>query len=211
MKPVPICLAIVTIVMVGAVSVRASGPGLPASDPLNVVLAIDTSASDRVDLRAIREGVRRFVDGLRQGDRAGVCSFGDQLQCAAPTSDRLALLNAIGGIGSHRGTRLFDSISDAVDRLREANGRRVVIVFTTHPSTRDTDNPKDVLANARAAGVTVYAVALDVRYFDGDDIVDGRPDPDLDHVVRGTGGKLFEIDDESAIADAFRGVAREIR
>jgi len=96
-------------------------------------------------------------------------------------------------------------------RLRDADGRRVVVVFTTRPATRDSDRPKDVLVNAREAGVTVYAVALDVRYFDGDDFVDGRPDPDLEHVVRETGGTLFEIDDERSVPGAFLAVARMIR
>ena len=190
---------------------RPSEPPAALDSPASVVLAVDTGSSMRFELHDLRAGLREFIRALGTHDRAQMCSFGGVLRCAPFTRDRRTLLGEVAEIQYHQDARMFDSIDEALDALREARGRRIIVVFTMVPDFRWSVSPKRVLADARAAGVSVYAVNLEVRYFDGDAFVDGQPDPELDRLVRETGGDYVEVDEARDLPSAFSRIAKELR
>ena len=179
--------------------------------PLSIVLAVDTGSSIRVDLDHVRDGMRRFVQHLAPADRAELCSFGSRPQCAPFTRDHRNMLESIRSLSTHDDARLFDSIERAIDDVRVRDGQRVVVVFAMEPDWRWSVSPKRVLRDALSANVTVYAVGLDVRYFDGDEFVDGNPDPALEHLVRKTGGKFLEATRNRDIPAVFERLAAQLQ
>jgi len=193
----------------GALYGRASS-ATRVDAPLSIVLAIDTGSSIHLDMEHLREGLRQFVNRIESNERVEICSFGDRLQCAPFTRAQRVMFDDINSLPLHDDARVFDSLDGAIDEVRPLGGRRVVIVFAMKPDWRWSISPKRVLKDAQAYGVTVYAVGLDVRYYDGDDFVDGRPDPELEHLVRKSGGTFFEATGNQDIADAFERLAKQL-
>ena len=181
-----------------------------ADRSLSIVLAIDTGSSIHLDMEHVREGLRQFVNRVEPGERVSICSFGARLRCAPFTRDQQTMLEDVSALAPHDDARVFDSIDGAIDRVRPVDGRRVVIVFAMKPDWRSSTSPKRVLNDAQTAGVTVYAVNLDVRYYDGDDFIDGRPDPELEHLVRESGGAFFEATGGPDLAGAFDRLAEQL-
>ena len=177
--------------------------------PLSIVLAIDTGSSIHLDMEHLREGLRQFVNRIESNERVEICTFGDRLQCAPFTRAQRVMFDDIKALPLHDDARVFDSLDRAIDELRDADGRRVVVVFAMKPDWRWSTSPKHVLKDAQRHGVAIYAVGLDVRYYDGDDFIDGRPDPELEHLVRESGGKFFEVTNDHDIASAFAQLAKD--
>jgi len=193
-----------------ALTVTASRAGA-AARALSIVLAVDTGSSMRVDFDHVRDGLRRFVQRLAPADRVELCSFGSRPECAPFTRDHRNVLETIRGLSAHNDARLFDSIERAIDDVRLRDGRRVVVVFAMEPDWRWSASPRRVLRDALSAGVTVYAVGLDVRYFDGDEFVDGKPDPNLEGLAKKTGGKFIEVTRNRDIPSEFDRLARQLQ
>jgi hypothetical protein len=181
-----------------------------ADRPLSIVLAIDTGSSIHLDMEHVREGLRQFVNQIEPNEQVEICSFGNRLQCAPFTRAQQVMFEDINALSPHDDARVFDSLDGAIDEVRSVAGRRVVIAFAMKPDWTWSTSPKRVLKDAQTYGVTVYAVGLDVRYYDGDDFVDGRPDPELEHLVRKSGGTFFEVTSSQGIAGAFERLAKQL-
>jgi VWFA-related protein len=186
-----------------------AGAGTP---PVSIVLALDEGSTPRIDLQRLREAAGAFVVGLRAQDQAQLCSFGNTVQCGGSfTNNSRVLVNELSEIRSRDGARLFDAIDAGIARLEKVNGRRVVVVFTGAPDTDSRINPATVLAHAQAASAMVYAIGIDLRFFDGDDFVDGKPDPELETLARETGGKYLELEHWKELPAAFNRVRAELK
>lgn len=186
-----------------------TGPGTP---PVSMVLAIDTGSTPRIDLRRLREAASAFVRSLRSQDQGQVCSFGNAIRCGgAFTNDSRTLSNELGEFRPRDGARIFDAIDAGIARLDGVNGRRVIVVFTAGPDTDSRVNPATVLAHAQSSNAMVYVIGVDLRFFDGDDFVDGRPDPELERLARETGGAYFELEDWKELPSAFARIRAEFR
>jgi VWFA-related protein len=137
------------------------------SEPFNVVLLLDTSASTTVEkMRQVQEAAVAFTRELREGDRMKVVSFDDEVRDLCDfTSDRDALAAAIRSTRPGRGTRLYDAFDLAHRALRrQRKGRKAVLLLTDGVDYRSERRTFD--DNRRAAeesDVVVYPVRFDTR------------------------------------------------
>ena len=139
----------------------------PAAEPFSVVLLIDTSASTTVEkMRQVQEAAVAFTRELREGDRAKVVSFDDEVRDLCDfTSDPAALASAIRATRPGKGTRLYDAFDLAYRSLRRiTKGRKAVVMLTDgvdYTSERRTfdDNRRAV----EESDVVVYPVRFDTR------------------------------------------------
>lgn len=104
----------------------------PVETPVTVALLIDTSRSAVFNLIDIQDAAIAFIDSLRDGDRALVVTFSDELLVLAePTSDREILRRAIRSARPGGGTRVYDAIDFVLkDRLAAMPGRKAAILFS---------------------------------------------------------------------------------
>ena len=136
------------------------------TEPFNVVLMIDTSASATVEkLRDVQEAAVAFTEQLREGDRVKVISFHDELQDLCDfTSDRGVLATAIRSTRRGKGTRLYDAFDVAYRSLRRLKGRKAVIMLTdgvdSYSANRTYDDNR---RSVEESDVIVYPVRFDTR------------------------------------------------
>jgi Mg-chelatase subunit ChlD len=184
----------------------------PTQGSTDVVLVIDVSSSMEGPTRdggtTKREAARRaaiaFVQRLGDNDRVGVVVFSEAARVFVPlTADRAAARRALQRLPAERGTRIDAGLRLAV---RELAGRRpsptvpAILLVTDGQPTRS--SAADVLAagaEARAAGLTIYAVGL------GADV-----NPTLMRQVAGDPSRYYPAPDAEDLEGVYRTLAREI-
>jgi Ca-activated chloride channel family protein len=94
--------------------------------------------------------------------------------------------------------------------LRQAENRKVVLVFTDGDDTASRVDMGDVLDRARDEEVMVYAIGLESEYFNGQRRVRTRPDRGLRRLSDETGGGYFELKKTDELGPTFSRVAQEL-
>ena len=181
------------------------------TSPITVVVMLDTSASMTGSLKFLSLAAEQFLLRLLPEDRGRVGAFNDKIQFASEfTSDRDALVASLRDLDFGNPTRLYDAIAASLDELRGLEGRRVVLVFTDGDDTGSSASYRDVLNDARADEVMIYAIGLQSDYFNGVSRVRSRPDRNLRRLADETGGGYFELEQTADLAPTFTRVAQEL-
>ena len=101
---------------------------------LRVAIVLDSSLSmsmneDRIG--AARDAALEFVDALEPGDEGMVATFSDKVQVLQGlTSDRQVLRDSLKLVETGGGTALYDAMWESAERLREFDGRRVLVLLS---------------------------------------------------------------------------------
>jgi Ca-activated chloride channel family protein len=180
--------------------------------PITVVVMLDTSASMTGNLKLLENAAESFLMRLLPKDKGMVGAFNDKIEFfpASFTSDRDRLIRSLRDLDFGNPTRLYDAVSESIERLKGIEGRRVVLVFTDGDDTDSSIGQGKVLDKARDAEVMIYAVGLRSDYFNGARQVRTRPDSGLKQLAEETGGGYFELDKSSDLAPTFTRVAQEL-
>jgi Ca-activated chloride channel family protein len=179
--------------------------------PITVVAMLDTSASMTASLDLLRDAAEQFLIRLLPDDRAKVGAFNDRIELTAEFSgDRDELISAMRDQDFGNGTRLYDALALSLDELQGVEGRRVVLIFSDGEDTASRTRLGNVIERARDEEVMVYAIGLEVNYFDGMRQVRSRPDDGLRRLAEETGGGYFELERTADLAPTFTRVAQEL-
>ncbi len=179
--------------------------------PVTVVVMLDTSLSMTLEFDLLKRAAEQFLIRLLPDDRAVVGAFNDKIQFASEfTNDRDALVASLQDLGFGNPTRLYDAIDASMERLKDVEGRRVVLVFTDGDDTYSKLGSGDVLDRARVEEVMVYAIGLENEMVVGGRRIRTRPDRGLRKLAQETGGGHFELDRSSELGETFTRVAQEL-
>ncbi len=175
-----------------------------ASSALSVVLVLDVSTSMALKLREARAAALDFLGALKPADRAAVLTFGTNVVGFTPfTTDRAVARKALEDAKVSGETALYDATAVALRRLREAGGRRAVVLFTDGEDNRSRMSIDQVVDLARAAEASVFAVAqvgTEVKA-----LLRG-----LDRLAEETGGRAWFISAIRNLPGVFREVVAEL-
>jgi Ca-activated chloride channel homolog len=176
---------------------------------------IDTSGSMTLALDFVKQGAEQFLIRMLPDDRAMVGAFNDKIQFIPSdefTGDRDYLIRSLRDLDFGYPTRLWDAVSESIDKLEGIQGRKVVLMFTDGADTASRGNSSGRMQEkARAHDVMVYGIGLENRYFDGRSHVVSRPDRGLRRLVEETGGGYFELKRTDELNATFTRVAQELR
>lgn len=180
--------------------------------PITVVVMLDTSASMTGNLKLLAQAAEQFVLRMLPKDKGMVGAFNDKIEFfpSAFTADRDTLIRSLKDLDFGNPTRLYDAVAASMDKLRNVDGRRVVLVFTDGDDTGSRANGTTVLDQARREEVMIYAIGLRSDYFNGARQVRSKPDSGLKRLAEETGGGYFELDNTSDLAPTFTRVAQEL-
>ena len=169
--------------------------------PLSLVLLVDATASIDVDVGRdlIRKAIEKsFVPKLTATDRVQAGSFAKQIRIGPPiVNDQRSLQAAIGKAldlpkaDTFGPSAIWDAVALAVETLKNAPGRRAIILLTDGRATGNRLDVEVVAARAAAAGVMVNVVGEDseiVLRQDGTTAVRVRPGVALEFIANATGG-----------------------
>jgi Ca-activated chloride channel homolog len=180
--------------------------------PFTAVVMLDTSASMTEHLQLLDRAAEQFLIRMLPEDRAQVGAFNDKVQISgAFTNDRDELIAELDNLQFGNATRLYDSIAISLDALKGVDGRRVVLVFTDGDDSASQVRFRTALERARDEEVMVYAIGLEVNYFNGARWVRTRPDRNLRQLAYETGGGFFELTRSDELSATFTRVSQELR
>ncbi len=174
--------------------------------PLTVVLVLDTSGSMNQSMRFLQEAVLNFVYKLEEVDTAMVVSFNDSVKGSAEfTGDLDRLERIVDGLQPWGGTSLYDAIHYSLNRIRDAPGRKAVIVFSDGADTTSSLRDRDVVDYARAVEATVYCIG-----FKGTGR-GGSPRGFLKKIANETGGQFFSPGNVGDLVKVFNEISDELK
>jgi Ca-activated chloride channel family protein len=170
--------------------------------PLNVVLALDMSASlQGLRLGHLQTAGKRVLQGLKQGDRAAVVSFSHIVAPSQGLTDNLDRVRA--SLDEARGegmTSLIDATHAGMLLGESDAGRSLLIVFSDGVDTSSWLTADAVLETARRGDVVVYGV----------EVGDRRASFPRD-LSEATGGRLFAIESTTDLSATFSKILEEFR
>ena len=170
--------------------------------PLNVVLALDMSASlQGLRLGHLQTAGNRVLDGLKAGDRAALVAFSHMV---SPTQGLTADLGRVrAALDQARGeglTSLVDATHAGMLLGESDAGRSLLIVFSDGVDTSSWLSADSVLDTARRGDVVVYAVEVGER----------RASFPRD-LSEATGGRLFAVESTKDLSATFAKILEEFR
>jgi len=137
------------------------------TEPLNVLLVIDTSASSLEVLDSAKRLATSMADQFSANDKISVLRFSDSLKQLVPlTNDQKTIRTAIDKIdekGLSGGTSLYDITAELFDKYVPApSGRTVVLLLTDGVDTTSRRTRySEALMEAEKSDVSVFPVYLD--------------------------------------------------
>jgi VWFA-related protein len=182
---------------------EASSLGDPSERvPLSIILVLDTSGSMRDNMRFLQESVLNFVYRLEEVDSALVVSFNESVKGSAEfTGDIDRLERFVEGLQAWGGTSLNDAIHYSLGRIKDAPGRKALIVFSDGDDTTSQLAEKDVVDYARAVEATVYSIGFKGPGSRGF----------LRKLANETGGQYYAPDKVSELIKVFNEISNELK
>jgi len=170
--------------------------------PLNVVLALDMSASlDPSQLDHLRSAGKALLGGLTDTDQAALVTFSQVVVEGAPlTTDFARVRTALDEARSAGQTSLVDASFAGIVIGESDVGRALLIVFSDGVDTRSWLSADTVLETAKRSDVVVYGVEIGKR----------RTSYTRD-LTAATGGRLIEIESTKDLNATFRSILEEFR
>ena len=160
-----------------------------AETDLDLVLAVDFSASMAASMRSLRTAAGRFVGALPGTARLSLLAFNDRIFVVARhEQDRDALLAAVDALPRpYGGTSLLDAVVHALE-LHDADiAHKAVVLFSDGEERNSFTNLDTARQRIRASRATLYAVTL------GRGRAIERVRGQMDLLVRISGGRSFRI------------------
>lgn len=170
--------------------------------PLNVVLALDMSASlQGLRLGHLQTAGKRVLDGLKPGDRAALVTFSHVVAPTLGLTDDLARIRtALDQVRGEGLTSLIDAAHTGMLLGESDAGRSLLIIFSDGVDTSSWLTAETVLDTARRGDVVVYAVEIGQRQA-------SFPR----ELSEATGGRMFAVESTTDLAVVFSRILEEFR
>jgi len=175
-----------------------------APTPIFAALVIDCSGSMAgAPLAAARAGAQAFLGLMGPRDQVELISFNDRAQVLQTwTTNRQAVGGALDLLEARDWTALWDALYLAGGDLAGCSGRKVAVVLSDGADNRSQHTREEAIAQARRAGLSVFAIGLRSPEYDG---------AALQGLVEAVGGRYAEAADPSQLEPYYRQIAGAIR
>ncbi|MEM1247673.1 MAG: VWA domain-containing protein [Acidobacteriota bacterium] len=179
--------------------------------PLHVALLLDTSSTMTEEMKELRQAATRFLEQvLREDDRAALIPFTHRAFVAAPFTNDLKLLRAAASaLTAWGGTSLLTSTVLSLHYLREAPGKRALILVSDGVDEDSSLTYDDVLDYAARVDAAIYTIGLGVP------TVGNETREEAQRLLRGlaerTGGRYFAVKPRSDLSDVFAAIETDLR
>lgn len=180
---------------------------------INVITMLDTSGSMTLLLDRVKAAAEQFLIRMLPEDTGRVGAFNDKIQFLPEeefTSDRDVLIRSLRELDFGYPTRLWDAVDESIRRLEPVPGRRAVLVFTDGTDTASRRDLDDVMQQARAKEIMIYAIGLETEIAPNGQRQRSRPDRGLKRLAAETGGGFFLLKNEDELGPTFTRVAQEL-
>lgn len=197
----------------GTVTLTVAGEGPNSTVPIDVVLAIDSSASmTETDPTKMRlDAARSFVVRMDPArDRVGLVSFDDEVDFSLPpTGEFPRVLEAIGGVDSDGKTSLDRGLAESIDLLASNStapiyerARFLVLLSDGDGDYTPSGRARSQADRAREEGVVIYTIGL---------VLGDPAKRSLKDMAEATGGRHFDACNASALESIYQAIGEEVK
>ena len=207
------------------------------TNPVSVVLLLDTSMSGKAELKKIKAAADEFAEALSREDRISVVAFDDEVYRALDwTADVKKVRRALGKLNSGVRTALYDAMYyAATEQLKGIDGRKAIILLTDCVNNQSNVSFHEAELSIVQSQASFYVVSkTDIvkeqakrerrvimisdilkRMFGGDeDYIDEffkKREGEMSDLSEKTGGRCFFLKDYRDLTDIYTQVARELK
>lgn len=192
-----------------------------SNPPVYVGVLMDTSPSTAGKIAFSKEAAKNFiytVTRLRK-DKAAFMTFDHNVILQQDFTDKLDLLDRavdkVGKTGSQ--TSLYDAIWQFSDeKLRNAPGRRVIVLITDGEDTFSRADLRDAIDIAQRTETTIFGISTKAGFLGSVPGVEAgtvkdKGDKFLTQLCEETGGEAFFTGDMIELERAFKRISEELR
>lgn len=189
--------------------------------PVYVGVLMDTSESTKGKMQFSKQAAKDFiytVTRLRK-DKAAFMTFDHEVNLIQDFTDKLDLLDRavdkVKKTGSQ--TALYDAVWQFADeKLRNAPGRRVIVIITDGDDTFSRAELKDAIDIAQRTETTIFGISTKEGFLGSVPGVEAgtikdKGDKYLTELCEATGGEAFFTGDMLALEKAFLKISQELR
>jgi VWFA-related protein len=172
--------------------------------PVTTMLVIDISGSmDKGNkIGAARDAAKAYVNGMREGDQAGLITFDTQVyRVQEVTSDKATLIAAIDAIKTGSDTAMYDGILEGTQALEGVSGRKAILVLSDGLDNKSSAVEEDIVTAVGPSGLTISAIGF------GEPGVVGQAGIDeagLKSLTSRTGGQYAYVSDAASLGAQFQ-------
>jgi Ca-activated chloride channel family protein len=189
--------------------------------PVYVGVLMDTSPSTAGKIAFSRESAKNFIYTVTRvrKDKAAFMTFDNEINLVQDFTDKLDLLDKavdkVKRVGSQ--TALYDAVWQFSDeKLRNAPGRRVIVIITDGDDTFSRADLNDAIDIAQRTETTVFAISTKAGFLGTVPGVEAgtvkdKGDKELVRLCEETGGSAFFTGDQLALERAFTKISQELR
>jgi Ca-activated chloride channel family protein len=181
-----------------------------SGQPLNLMLAIDTSGSVHKDMLQEQDAARHFVHALmRPQDKMGLLEFATDVSVLSQFTNKVSQLDsALGRLRGGDATALYDAIYLASQRLGAFEGRKVLVLVSDGGDTAKSTTYADALEQALRNEVMIYSlIDVPIEASAGRDLGGEHA---LITLAEQTGGRSYYVS-EGGLDKAFAQVSDDLR
>jgi VWFA-related protein len=183
--------------------------GKAFDQPISIALLLDSSASMTYELQNVAKAAQNFVERtLKPGDRCAVYAVRDVPRRAQElTTDKPAVMKAMGGLQPGGQTALYDAIAAAMRDLKNEKNRRAIVALTDGGDTSSNASFAELDRMATEAGIPIYFIAYDTG-----DPTEQRELDRLNYLAGQTGGFVVTANAEQHNLQAkYAAIERDLR
>jgi Ca-activated chloride channel family protein len=188
--------------------------------PSTVGIVVDSSGSMRNKMTKVEEAMNIFLEQNNPENELYLVRFDDEVELEEDfTREVEDIRDAIGNIVVRGGTALYDSIYLSIDKSRQGNEpRRVVVVFTDGEDKDSYYTHEELLEKVREAEAQIYIVAfLDSELSDKKGFFGifksqkSKIEDQINAIADVTGGKAFFPKQVSELNPIFEAIAHDLK
>jgi Ca-activated chloride channel homolog len=207
------------------------------SNPVSVVLLLDTSMSGKTELKKIKEAAMDFAEALSREDRIAIIGFDDEVYLALDWSNDLKKVRrALGKLKPGGRTALYDAMYTAAnDQLKDIEGRKAIILLTDCVNNQSRYGFQDASLKIVKSQASLYVVSkteivkeqasrerrvvmmadiLKRMFGDNEDYVAEyfkKKENEMAELAEKTGGRCFFPANYNRLINTYSEVARELK
>lgn len=137
---------------------------LPVDAPAQILVMIETGPAVYLIHNEHLVAAHALLEGLDRGDQVALAAYDETpRRILAFTSDKTALLSAIGGIQYNIGMgelSFYRSLSDVLDWLAPIQGKRAIVLLTTGLDSSQPSHWDALVDKIRRDDIAIFPVAL---------------------------------------------------
>ncbi len=166
-----------------------------------ITMIMDISGSMDSDLPAAKIAAIDFVNLLNPLDQAALISFDANARVVHEfTFDKNAIVAAINGLKTGRGTALYDALVEGLRITKPIQGKKAIVVLADGHDSRSSTRLETLLSTLETEGIPVYLIGLGRT-------LNGKTEAVMQRIATASNGQYFRSPTTTELASIYQQIA----